>query len=181
MFEKQIGQSAVLRLLEERHAPAVFEVVDRDRDYLREWLPWVDSNTEVEHTRDFIKSALQQFAANEGLTAGIWYQDEFAGTVSTHKINWPNRKVEIGYWIASKYQGQGLVTSACRALIDHAFDAWDLNRIELHCAIANTKSCRVAERLGFRPEGVLREAGLVGGRYLDANIYGLLAREWKAR
>ena len=179
MFEKQIADGAFLRLLEERHAPVIFDVVERDRAYLREWLPWVDSTTEVEHTRAFIRSTLEQFAANEGLTVGLWYRNEFAGTVGTHKINWPNRKVEIGYWLAAKFQGRGLITAACRALIDHAFDAWELNRVELHCAVGNARSCRVAERLGFRLEGVIREAGIVNGKYLDANLYGLLARDWR--
>ena len=105
----------------------------------------------------------------------------FAGTIGTHKINWLNRKVEIGYWIASKFQGQGIITSACRALIDYAFREWNLNRVEIHCATTNKRSCRVAERLGFQWEGVLREAQLVGTRYLDLNVYGMLAREWKLR
>lgn len=181
MFQAQIRDHVFVRLLEERHAPEIFRVVDRERAYLCEWLPWVDSTTAVEHTRDFIKTSLEQFAADEGLAAGIWCGDEFAGTVGTHKINWLNRKVEIGYWIASKFQGQGIITSACRALIDYAFREWNLNRVEIHCATTNKRSCRVAERLGFQWEGVLREAQLVGTRYLDLNVYGMLAREWKLR
>jgi ribosomal-protein-serine acetyltransferase len=181
VFQSQIQDDVFLQLLEERHAPEVFRLVDRERAYLREWLPWVDSTTAVEHTRDFIKTSLEQFAADEGLAAGIWCGDEFAGTVGTHKINWPNRKVEIGYWIASKFQGLGIVTSACRSLIDHVFEQWDLNRVEIHCATTNKKSCSVAERLGFQLEGVLREAQLVGPRYLDLNVYAMLAREWKLR
>lgn len=179
MFQSQIRENVVLRLLEERHAPEIFGVVDRERAYLREWLPWVDLTTAVEHTRDFIKTSLEQSAADEGLAAGIWCGDEFAGTVGTHKINWLNRKVEIGYWIASKFQGQGIITSACGSLIDYAFREWDLNRVEIHCATTNKKSCSVAERLGFQWEGVLREAQLVGTRYLDLNVYGMLARDWK--
>ena len=77
MFQTQIREGVFLRLLEERHAPEVFRVVDRERVYLREWLPWVDSTTAVEHTRDFIKTSLEQFAADEGLAAGIWCDDEF--------------------------------------------------------------------------------------------------------
>ena len=181
MFQAQIHDDVFVRLLEERHAPEVFRVVDRERPYLREWLPWVDSTTVVEHTREFIKTSLEQFAADEGLAAGIWRGDEFAGTVGTHKIDWLNRKVDIGYWIASKFQGQGIITSACRSLIDHAFQQWDLNRVEIHCATTNKKSCNVAERLGFQWEGVLREAQLVGTKYLDLNVYAMLAHDWKLR
>jgi ribosomal-protein-serine acetyltransferase len=179
MFRHDIRDNICLKLLEERHAPAVFAVVNRDRVYLRKWLPWVDDTTTAGYTLNFIRTALQQFANNEGLSAGIWCGDEFAGVIGTHKIIWLNRNVEIGYWIASKFQGKGIVTDACRALIEHAFDAWELNRVEIHCAPGNKKSCAIPERLGFELEGVLRKAQLIGGKYLDTNVYGLLARDWK--
>ncbi len=167
-----------LTLVEERHAPQIFAVVDRERSYLREWLPWVDISTEVEHTLTFIKTSLQQFASNEGLSAGIWQGGEFAGVIGTHKIDWLYRRVEIGYWISQKFQGRGIVTAACRAVIDHAFDEWDLHRVEIHCATGNEKSCAIPRRLGFQFEGMLREAQLLNGKYVDINVYGMLVQDW---
>jgi ribosomal-protein-serine acetyltransferase len=181
MFQCDIRDGVCLKLLEERHAPAVFAAVDRNRAHLRKWLPWVDDTTSVGYTLNFIRTSLQQFANNEGFAAGIWCGDECAGTIGAHKIDWLNRKVEIGYWLASKFQGRGIVTDACRALIDHAFEEWKLNRVEIHCATGNKKSCAVPKRLGFQLEGVLRKAQLVGGKYLDSNVYGMLARDWKKR
>jgi ribosomal-protein-serine acetyltransferase len=179
MFRRDIRDGVYLKLLEERHAAAIFSVVNRDRAYLRKWLPWVDLTSQAGDTLKFIKTTLAQFANNEGLTAGIWCGSAYAGTIGTHKIDWLNRKVEIGYWIASKFQGQGIVTDACRLLIEHAFKEWELNRIEIHCALGNQKSCAIPKRLGFQLEGVLRKAQLVGGKYLDTNVYSMLAREWK--
>lgn len=179
MFEKQIQDGVYIKLLEERHAPAAFAAVERDRAYLGEWLPWVDQTTEVDYTASFIKMSLEQFAQNEGLAAGIWRGDELIGTIGTHKIDWLNRKVEIGYWLASRFQGRGIVTAACRALIDHAFREWKLNRVEIHCAAGNEKSCAIPERLGFQFEGVLREAQLVSGEYHDIRVYAMLFRDWK--
>ena len=134
MFQRDIRDGVCLKLLEERHAPAVFAAVDRNRAHLRKWLPWVDDTTSVGYTLNFIRTSLQQFANNQGFAAGIWCGDEYAGTIGAHKINWVDRKVEIGYWLASKFQGRGIVTDACRALIDHAFEEWKLNRVEIHCA-----------------------------------------------
>ena len=181
MFQRDIRDGVCLKLLEERHAPAVFAAVDRNRAHLRKWLPWVDDTTSVGYTLNFIRTSLQQFANNQGFAAGIWCGDEYAGTIGAHKIDWLNRKVEIGHWLAAKFQGNGIVTDACRVLIDHAFEEWKLNRVEIHCAPANKKSCAVPERLGFQLEGVLRKAQLVGGKYLDSNVYGMLARDWKKR
>ena len=181
MFQETIRDGVCLKLLEERHAAEVFAVVERDRAYLRERLPWVDLSTEVEHTLAFIKNALRQFANNEGLSAGIWCGDDFAGVIGTHPIEWLYRRVEIGYWLSERFQGRGIVTNACRAMLAQAFVAWKLNRVELHCATGNAKSCAVAKRLGFQFEGVLREAQLLNGTYHDLNVYSMLASEWKQR
>ena len=180
MFQKQIQDGVYLRLLEERHAEEVFAVVDRERGYLREWLPWVDLTTEVDYTASFIRASLEQFAKNEGISAGIWHRREFVGVIGTHKIDWLNRKVEIGYWIASRSQGRGIITAACRAIIDHAFSEWKLNRVDIHCATGNEKSCAIPIRLGFQFEGVLREAQRVNGNHFDIRVYSMLSREWKA-
>ena len=173
-----IRDGVCVKLLEERHAPELFAVVDRERAYLREWLPWVDMSTEVEHTLNFIKTSLQQFAGNDGFAGGIWCGKEFIGGIGTHRIDWLNRRVEIGYWISQKFQGRGLVTDACRAMIDHAFQEWKLNRVEIHCAPENEKSCAIPKRLGFQFEATLREAQLVNGKYMDVSVYAMLAREW---
>ncbi|HEX4592788.1 MAG TPA: GNAT family protein [Bryobacteraceae bacterium] len=179
MFRKTIRDGVYLKLLEERHAPEVFAVVDRERAYLREWLPWVDMTTEDDHTLNFIRTSLEQFASNDGFSAGIWSGDEFIGGIGTHKIDWLYRKVEVGYWIAQKFQGRGIVTDACRAVIDYAMDDLKLNRVEIHCAAGNGKSCAIPKRLGFQWEGLLREAQLLNGEYQDIHVYAVLAREWE--
>jgi ribosomal-protein-serine acetyltransferase len=178
MFRRIIRDDLYLALLEERHAEDVFAVVDRERAYLRTWLPWVDPTRTADDILKFIRDSLQQFASNEGFAAGIWCGEEFAGVIGTHKVDWQNRKAEIGYWIASKFQGCGIVTEACRAVIDHAFLAWKLNRVEIHCATGNTKSCAIPQRLGLQFEGVRRQAQLLNGSYLDINVYSMLAGEW---
>jgi len=71
------------------------------------------------------------------------------------------------------------MTLAVRALIDHAFGAWELHRVMIQAGVGNARSRAVAERLGFTLEGVLREAErYLDGRYIDLAVYGLLASEW---
>jgi len=179
MFRRDIRDGFYMQLLEERHAPAIFAASDRDREHLRQWLPWVDKTTCVDHTLNFVKSSLQSFANKQGITAGIWSGDEYAGTIGTYNTNWMDRKAALGYWIASKFQGRGIVTDACRLLIGHVFHELDLNRVEIYCAPGNVKSCAIPKRLGFQLEGVLREAQLLAGKPIDLNLYAMLAREWK--
>lgn len=193
MFRAPVRPGLELRILEERHASTVFALVDRERPYLREWLPWVDATLTEDDTLAFIKASIEQFANNNGFAAGIWetlpngagnqpraHVDRFAGVIGTHKVNWPNRKVELGYWLGREFQGKGMVTEACRAVITHLLGELNLNRVEIHCATGNTKSCAIPRRLGFTLEGTLRQGELCCGRYLDLNVFGMLKRDWHA-
>jgi ribosomal-protein-serine acetyltransferase len=178
MFSYKIDEETEIRLLAERHAERMFALTEENREHLREWLPWVDNTKSVEDTREFIKGALEQFAANEGFSAGLYYKGELAGAIGYHKFDWQNRKAEIGYWISARFQGKGIITRAARAMVDHTFNELGLNRVEIRCAEGNRKSRAIAERLGFRQEGVLRESMLLYDRYLDIVIYGMLKEEW---
>jgi ribosomal-protein-serine acetyltransferase len=178
MFSYALNEDTELRLLEVRHAQTLFDLTDRNRAHLRQWLPWLDSTQTVEDTRNFIKDTLQQFAVNEGFQAGIWYQEQLAGVVGYHKIDWFNRQVEIGYWLGAEFQGRGLMTQACRALIDHAFHELKLNRVTIRCAVGNTRSCAIPERLGFVREGVISQGEWLYDHYADLVVYGMLASEW---
>jgi ribosomal-protein-serine acetyltransferase len=70
------------------------------------------------------------------------------------------------------------MTEAVRALVDHAFGPWGLHRVEIGAAVENARSRAVPERLGFRAEGVRREAERHGERYLDVVVYAMLAGDW---
>jgi ribosomal-protein-serine acetyltransferase len=179
MFSYKIDEETEIRLLVDGDAERMFALTDKNRDYLREWLPWVDGARTVEDTRIFIKGSLEQFAANEGFSAGLWHRGEIAGAIGFHRIDWPNRRAEIGYWISAEFQGKGIVTRAARAVVDYSFNELGLNRVEIHCAEGNRKSRAIAERLGFRQEGVLRGSGLLYDRYVDMVIYGMLKEEWE--
>jgi ribosomal-protein-serine acetyltransferase len=175
----RIDDDTVLRIYEERHAQEVSELVDQNRTYLRQWLPWVDHSRTPEDSKAFIRSSLQQFAQNEGVQMGIWSGDTFAGGIGCHQIDWIDRKVEIGYWLGEAFQGKGLMTKACRTLITYAFTELGLNKVAIHCALENIRSCAIPKRLGFTQEGVLRDAEWLYDHYVNTVVYGLLAREWQ--
>ncbi len=181
MFSYKLSETAELRLLEERHAQELTDLTERNREHLRAWLPWVDTNRTVEDRKKFIRGALKQFAENNGFTAGIWHEGRLAGVVGYHSIDWENRSTEVGYWLGEEYQGQGLVTAACRALVDHAFQELGLNRVSIACATENKKSCAIPERLGFRREGVVRQAEWLYDHFVDHVVYATLASEWQTR
>ncbi len=175
-----IGDGRSIRQLEERDAEELYAVVVSNREFLSEWLPWPPMQT-LEITREYIVRSRTQPPDNQGFQAAIVDNGRIVGGIGFHRLDWQNRSTSIGYWLAESSQRQGLVTSAVSALIDHAFDAWRLNRIEIRAGVGNTRSRAIPERLGFTEEGVLREAELVGDRYIDHVVYGILARDWSRR
>ncbi len=178
MFHFRIDGNTELRLLEERHVPELFRLVDQNRAYLREWLPWLDDNTSPADTKKFVRHSLDKFAANNGFQVGIWFRGKLVGVIGYHGVDWVNRSTSIGYWLAAAYQGQGLVTRACQALVDYAFTEWSLNRVEIRCAVGNRKSRAIPGRLGFKEEGIIRQPEWLYDHFVDHVVYGMLASEW---
>lgn len=181
MFAWRVDDEVELRLLQLQHAETMQRLTEANRAYLARWLPWAETETTLEQTQDFIRRSLQRFADGNGFDAGIWYRGELAGAIGLHYVDRRNRRTEIGYWLAEPLQGRGIVTRACRALIDYAFGPLGLNRVEIRCAVGNHRSRAIPVRLGFREEGVLRQWAWLNGRFEDMVVYGLLASEWRER
>ena len=181
MFSLKPAPGIEIRLFELRDAETVFAVVERNRTYLREWLPWVDVTTSPENIRNFIARVRDQFATGRGPQTGIWIEGNFAGSVGCHPIDWPNRHCSIGYWIEERYQGKGTMTRSCTAMIDYLFGDLGLHRVTIQCGTGNRRSCAIPERLGFTREGLTRDGEWVNDRWVDLVLWGMLEQEWRAR
>ena len=169
---------AELRPFEDSDASELFALTDRNRAHLGPWLPWVPFTTSAADSLDFIRATRRQFEHDEGMQLALVDADgAIAGVAGFHRFDWANRATSIGYWLAADRQGRGLMTAAVRALVAHAFDERGLHRIEIAAAVGNARSRAIPERLGFRAEGVRREAERHGDRYLDLVVYALLATD----
>lgn len=102
---------------------------------------------------------------------------QFIGTCTLHHIYEQNRRAEIGYALGRPFWGYGYMHEALLALVDHAFGALQLHRLEADIDPRNLASARSLERLGFKREGLLRERWIVDGEVSDSALYGLLASE----
>jgi ribosomal-protein-serine acetyltransferase len=154
------------------------EVVKANRAHLSPWLPWAESIRSGTDERFYIEMGIDKEARNEGFEAGIFVHNVLVGSVGLHYIAPDTRATEIGYWLAAGSTGNGVMTTSVRAVVAYAFEVLQLNRIEVRAAADNLKSRAVPERLGFRLEGVLRQAHTLHGALHDLAIYGLLASEW---
>ncbi|MDR7001272.1 GNAT family protein [Neobacillus niacini] len=178
MFTLKVDHDIEIQLFQSHHSLKLFQLVEENREHLREWLPWVDSMTSSFQFEQIIPIWLQQFAENNGLYAGILYKGELVGSIGLQQIDWHNRFTSIGYYLAKNAEGYGIITRSVRAMLNYAFFQLGLNRVEIRCGIKNTKSRAIPERLGFVKEGIIRDGEQLYGRFHDLFIYSKLAREW---
>ena len=88
---------------------------------------------------------------------------------------------EIGWSLGDiAMRGQGLATEAAGLLVDYLFGNWPINRLQCGMSVHNHASRRVAEKCGFRHEGIQRGIVFVNGEYVDSHLLSLLRSDWMA-
>ncbi len=171
-----IDDRAVLRTLTLDDAEVVYRAIDENRARLRPYMPWEQTTRSPDDVRAFIERSL--LSPTDEDANGIWVGDEFAGSVGL-RVDALMNCGEIGYWVVAAFERGGLVTKACRLLIDHGFRDRKLHRIEIHAAADNRRSRAVAERLGFTLDATVRDGHRKpDDTYVDQVVYGLLESEW---
>ncbi len=179
MFSYRVDNEVELRLPEMRHAEEIFSVVRENLFYLKEWMPWATEDYSLESAQDYLRRNLQSFADNTGFGASIVINGRICGQIGYNKFDWSNKTTEIGYWLVASAQGRGVMTRCCCVLINHAFDQLNMNRVQINCATENYKSRAIPERLGFKAEGIYRQAEWLHHRFVDLAAYSMLAKDWK--
>jgi ribosomal-protein-serine acetyltransferase len=180
LFHYRIDEEVELGVLELEHVEQLFNLVSANHSHISEWMFWLNEDYSIEDARQYIRKSLERLASNDGFEAGIWLKGELVGCVRFNYIDWRHKSTELGYWLSASFQGQGLITKACRALIEYAFNELALNRVEVRCMDDNHKSRAIPERLGFRQEGVIRQARWRKDHYVDLVVYGMLASDWRS-
>ena len=159
------------------NAEESYNVIDRNRDYLREYLPWADG-TELSGHLGTLEKWQKACEDKSEFVFGICLDGKYVGNIGLHDVKSNNKSAMIGYWLAKDYQGHGIMTDCVRALINYGFYELDLNRIWIACAFENKKSRAIPERLGFVQEAVFQDGTILHGVYHDQVIYGVVKRNW---
>ncbi len=179
-FEGPIGDGASLAPLTLEDVDELFALVDSNRDHLRPWMPWLGVTTAPGDVRTFVQSTIDQRSRNDGYQCAIRQDCSIVGVIGHHRIDWTNKLTSLGYWLSAGHQGRGIMTRACTALIDFAFEDLELNRVEICAAVGNAKSTAVIERLGLVDEGIRRQAEWVHDHFVDLRCFAILRDEWAA-
>jgi len=142
------------------------------------WDAHKDRNDTLEFVRDY---ALMRYVEKQPDPLGICLKEQPECVIGTAGCFWNsrlNRTMELGFALAESHWGKGITPEATRALLDHVFSAYDVERVQARCMIENAASRRVLEKLGMTFEGCLRSSLFHRGRFWDMNLYSVLRRDW---
>ncbi|MFG3452586.1 GNAT family N-acetyltransferase [Stutzerimonas stutzeri] len=167
-------QRGALRLdpLAETDIPALVELAMGNRDEL------VYLNGPLRP--DWYRFALAEQRENRAVVFTLRMADRIVGTTRFADFNPLLPAAELGWtWLDRAEHGSGLNTSIKHLLLRHAFEDWQLVRLQLKTAASNLRSQRAIEKLGAQREGVLRNhRRLADGRLDDTVLYSITDRDW---
>ena len=176
-----VDEKIELRLPDIKYAAEFFHIINTQRSYLGQWLPWVEYTTEEEDSRKFLKEARLFNQGGQKLTTLIFYEKKVAGSLSLVYISKEHGYAEMGYWLSEKLQRKGIMIKACHRLIDYCYQHMEIHRIEIEVAKENHKSQAIPKKLGFKHEGTMREGTKLHGQFIDTELFSLLRWEWEQR
>ena len=166
------------------HAESMWKAVEVSLSELSPWLPWTE-RVSLDEEKLWLARAANEW--DEGVQWAFLIFDRSTGDplggVGLSNFLPMTSQASLGYWIRSDRAGQGFMTEAVREVVRFGFEDLKLHRIELRAAPENQASIRVAEKVGFVREGLLRESGRGAdpARRHDHYVFGLLASDWRAR
>ncbi|MFK0118359.1 GNAT family N-acetyltransferase [Streptomyces sp. NPDC090994] len=167
------GDGLLLRPWREGDAPAVFEAFQDP--LMHQW--HIRAADSVDEVRGWIA---EWQAAWAGERNAQWAVADAAsgrllGRVALRDVLLGDGVAEVAYWTVAAARGRGVAARATEALARWAFDEVGLHRLQLTHAVANTASCRVAERAGFVLEGVKRSALRHADGWHDMHLHARLS------
>jgi len=145
---------------------------------LRAWMPFARDEPTVEGNEAWVRQAAANWIARKDLPMLLFLKGggTLVGSSGLHRFDWDIGKFEIGYWVRTKFAGQGYISEAVDGISRFAFAHLKANRVEIRCDVNNVRSAAVARRCGFRLEGILRNDDRgVDGELRDTRVFSKIS------
>ena len=150
------GNGLVLRAVAASEASTLFGLVDGNREYLGQFLPWIDSTKSVRDSASFIRSIKRRRENGAEYGFGVYQNEVLTGHISLMHLT-DNASPEIGYWIAEEFAGRGIATRAAQAVTEFGMDVLGVDYIVIRARIDNVASSAIPRKLGYRLHETERE------------------------
>lgn len=140
------------------------------------WYPHPDRD----YTHEYLQYIGNRYAAGMFYDWAIVYEPDckMVGTCGFTSFNFVSDSAEVGYVLNPDYWGKGIMQEALGCVLKFGFENLGLHRIEAKYIEGNERSRHVMEKVGMTFEGVMREAMLVKGNYVNVGVCSILRSEW---
>ena len=173
-FAPLVQGDIVVRPLTPGDTVALHRAVRASMDALSPWLPWCHPGYSEADAAQWIDHCVAAWQQGTEFPLGIFDTGgELLGGVGLSQVDRARRTANLGYWVTTGHCGRGVATVASRLLVRLAFEALDLDRIEIAALPHNLASRRVAEKLGAVSEGEVADRIEVGGKPVAAIVHAL--------
>jgi ribosomal-protein-alanine N-acetyltransferase len=172
-----------LRRFREGDGELVFQLIDKERARLEPSFPVsVAFVTSPGRGELFVRRKLTEWYLGSSYSFAVFLQDndEYIGYLAIKGLDWTVPKADMGYYLASLYDRQGLMSEAVTAALRFAFTEVMLRRVFVRISPENLASLKLAEKCGFVREGLLRCDFSPGGRPPQDMVYcGINFSDWR--
>jgi len=179
--DKIVTDRLVIRRFVRRDAEAIVDAVHSSLPDLQQWLPWAHTDYARDDASAYIRDSVQSWKEGRAFDFAIRSTDDpgrHLGNVSIWHVSRLGKVGEIGYWVRTDATSKGIASEATDAMLSLGFSTLHLHKVTLRIAVGNDASIRVAEKLGFTREGILREELRINGTWVDHILYSMLAHEY---
>lgn len=175
----KVDNDIQLVLLVPEFTESLFVLTEQNRQYLKQWLGWLDLVQNIEDTQTFIETSIYHHNHHEASSFAILYQGRLVGIAGYNQLDHQHKWGAIGYWLSQSHSGKGIITRVVAKLVEYGFVEQKLDKVEIRCAQHNVQSRKVPERLGFTYEATLRQCEWLYDRYVNHAVYSLLKSEYQ--
>jgi ribosomal-protein-serine acetyltransferase len=167
-----------LKEISHKETISFYSLIKKNSLSLREFMPKILLNNSLYYTFKVLHSFRKQNQKGIALRLGIYNLKNLIGYIALKNINKFDNHAEVSYWIDSDFSGKGITTKCLRNLIYYSFNVLKLNKLILLASTLNFPSNRIALKLGFKLDGLIRKHELINCVYHDINSYSLLKNEF---
>jgi RimJ/RimL family protein N-acetyltransferase len=173
-----IDGDIVLRPFRFEDTKPLYQAVRESLQDLSPWMSWANAHYTETTAREYISIAQARWEERTLFAFAITRGGDILGGCTLSSIHPVYQFCNVGYWVRTSLQGQGIAGRAAKLAVRFAFEKLGLIRAEIVIAIGNERSVRVAEKIGAHYEGTLRNRMVVGKSVYDAHMYSLLPSDF---
>ena len=172
-----------IRLIEKTDLDNYFNLIENNRDRLIRYFPvTLKQISDKKACADYIDEKTVQAGKNELFVFVVLKKEKITGVLIVKNIDWRMPKAELAYFIDRENEGKRVMSTAMRHLMRICYGVWEMNKLFIIASVHNIASKRLAEKNGFKLEGILRqEFRIETGAIEDVAYYGKLKSEWDGK